>query len=807
MFNGNLTNARCRLRIYEQAHGDSKKTAFFPSRSGSSPETSARSRRHAFCPLLPLNQKAKALSLFLLGLLSLTNGVRAQAVPGGGGKLPVLTRVDQIRRLTNKQANLGYPVRIRAVVTYFSGGDQRTAKDSPGADLFVQDSTAGIWVNLPTPATDLKAEQFLDLEGVTEAPDFAPQIGKPRWRVIREAPFPKPRKVSLESMLSTTEDSQWVEIEGTVRQARIQGTLLVLNVAVAGGRLIAQVPNFHQPSGEGFVDAEVRIRGACGGLFNEKNQLIGVALYVPSLNQIDIIRPAPADPFSLDLRHISDIERFEPDRAVGHRTRVQGTVTFQEPGKAVYIVEGTTGLVVETPQPIVLRPGVRLDVAGFPRVSEFSLAIEDAICRRIGAGEAPAPIPVTAEQILGHDYDYLLVSVEGRLLDKSGPPNQPTLILKAGARLFSAVLGMPETGSKLSAIRVGSVVRASGICLAKKDESEETQSFQILLRSLDDIVVTRPAPWWTTGMILTALGVLMLVLLVALSWVLALRRQVRTRTAEMQRAKETAESANRAKSEFLATMSHELRTPLNAVLGYSEMLQEEAIDRGQTPLIPDLERIHTAGAYLLELINNVLDLSKVEAGEMRLWVEDLEIKDLIEEVISVVQPLANKNGNRLTAKYGECLGRMSCDMTKTRQVLFNLLSNSVKFTKQGVVTLEAKRTLVEGRDWIVFRVADSGIGMTPEQIQKLYQPFMQADTSTTRKYGGTGLGLAISRRFCQMMGGDIRAESVLGQGSVFTVELPAAVVAGQELTTAAIVPICGPPGEAPHSVPKETRLA
>ena len=771
-----------------------------------SPKTRAcGQRRRLFRPLLSSERKEKLLPLYLLGLFLLTAGVRAQGIPGAGEKLPVLTRVDQIRRLTNKQASLGYPVHIRAVVTYYSGGDQRTANDSPGADLFVQDSTAGIWVNLLTPAPNLKAGQFLDLEGVTEAPDFAPQIGRPRWQVIREAPFPKPRRVSLERMLSTTEDSRWVEIEGTVRQARIQGTLLVLNVAVGGGRLIAQIPNFHQPSPERLVDAEVRIRGACGGLFNEKFQLIGVALYVPSLNQIDIIRPAPADPFSLDLHHISDVERFEPDRAVGHRIRVQGTVTFQEPGKAIYILEGTTGLIVETPQSLSLRPGDRLDVVGFPRVSEFALAIEDAICRRIGAGEAPAPIPVTAEQILQRDYDYLLVSVEGRLIDKSGPSSQPTLVLKAGTTLFSAVLGVRESGSKLSSMRAGSIVRISGICLAKKDESEATQSFQILLRSPDDIVITRQAPWWTTGMILAALGVLVLVLLVALSWVLALRRLVRTRTAEMQRAKEGAESANRAKSEFLATMSHELRTPLNAILGYSEMLQEEFIDRGQTPFIPDLERIHTAGVYLLELINNVLDLSKVEAGEMRLCVEDLEIKDMIEEVISVARPLAQKNGNRLTAKYAECLGRMSSDRTKMRQILFNLISNAMKFTKQGTVTLEVTRTLVEGRDWIVFRVADSGIGMTPEQVRKLYRPFMQADTSTTRKYGGTGLGLAISRRFCQMMGGDIRAESVLGQGSVFTVELPATIV-GQQLTTTPIVPIGGPPGELAHSVHK-ARLA
>ena len=242
---------------------------------------------------------------------------------------------------------------------------------------------------------------------------------------------------------------------------------------------------------------------------------------------------------------------------------------------------------------------------------------------------------------------------------------------------------------------------------------------------------------------------------------------------EAKQARAAAEEATRLKSAFLANMSHELRTPMNAIIGYSEMLIEEVEEAGDSSYLLDLQKIRTAGKHLLALINDVLDFSKIEAGKMDVYLEKFEISSMLQDVVSTIEPSVAKNGNRLEFRSAEGLGSIQADLTKVRQALLNLLSNACKFTSNGVITLTATRETVYGDDWLRLGVSDTGIGISSEQMTKLFKAFSQADALTSKTYGGSGLGLILSRRICQMMGGDITVHSEPGVGSTFTLHLPA----------------------------------
>ena len=297
------------------------------------------------------------------------------------------------------------------------------------------------------------------------------------------------------------------------------------------------------------------------------------------------------------------------------------------------------------------------------------------------------------------------------------------------------------------------------------------------LDTINDRWISQGLNWKSViAWVAPVIGGSILVIIFVAVWNRRLGREVQERKrteVALASAKEAADAANVAKSAFLANMSHELRTPMNAILGYSEMLVEEAEDMGQEDFIPDLKKINQAGTHLLALINDVLDLSKIESGKMEAFAEDIDIDVLMNEVIATAQPLITKNDNHFEIKRETQLGNVHQDLTKIRQSLFNLLSNAAKFTRAGTITLHAHRKQEGNTDWIIFAVSDTGIGIPADKIDHVFEEFSQADESTTRDYGGTGLGLAISRRFCRLLGGDIRVKSQQGKGSTFTIHLPA----------------------------------
>ena len=476
----------------------------------------------------------------LLSAISWTATLHGQQAGATTDSLPTLERVEQIRQLTRAEANRGYPVRLQAVVTYYTATGPRLLPlefySSAQPDMFIQDSTAGIWVHVPPGGPTAIPGQVIEIEGITEEPDFGQQITKPRWKVIGQAPMPVAHRPSFDRMAATAEDAQWVEVQGIVRTVEAQSGFLVLVVAVSGGRLRAVVPETGQILPEGLSDAEVRIWGVGGALFNRKDQLIGVLLYVPSLKELHVTQPARVDPFADAAQPLSSLQQFTPEGVSGHRIHVRGVVSFQQPGSFLYISDGATGLRVETNQSITLRDGDVVDVLGFPHLSNLRPVLEDASVRLLNHGPPPTPMVVSSRQLLEGEYDSALVSVEARLLEKSLVPRRQTLLLQTDGLIVNASMQAIRPDPALFSLRDGSRIRVTGICMVEKDGNGRNQWFELLFDDAGDIATIQTPPWWTLQHALQALGIMILVVVAAAAWVLVLKRRVKQASSQLQEA-------------------------------------------------------------------------------------------------------------------------------------------------------------------------------------------------------------------------------------------------------------------------------
>ena len=449
--------------------------------------------------------------------------------------LPTLTTAHATHSLQLDEARRGYPVHLRAVVTYYDPDtDPRT-----GA-FFACDPTGCICVLVPPrPILPLRLGTLIDVRGVSDPGNYAPIVVGSEIQVVGQSHLPaKPPRRSLAQLLTGADDGQWVEVEGIVHSVAQSGHNVTITLALRDGMIRGITLLEAGADYARLVDSKVVLHANAAPLFNKNRQMVGARLLFPSLAQVRIEESAPADPFSLPVRPINSLLRFAPDVTFVHRVRVRGRVTLQWPGQWLFIQDGTQGLFIPTVQKTPLKLGDVVDVVGFPAMGEYTLMLEDAVFKPEGSGPAIAATSVTAQGAMKGDFDANLVQIQGLLVNQDLTSEYPTLVMSSGGMLFLAVLPSGTNAEEIASWRVGSELQLTGVCSVQVDKYLSAQregaalpkSFRVLLRSPQDVVVLQKPSWWTASRILALLAICVLTILLGTLWVAALKRRVQERT-------------------------------------------------------------------------------------------------------------------------------------------------------------------------------------------------------------------------------------------------------------------------------------